>query len=574
MNRHVPASDRLSVSIGQFSSAGVKASNQDFHGALLPRGEGLTFKGITLAIADGISTSSVSGEAAETAVKSFLTDYYATPDAWSVRRSATNVIAATNTWLHSRNLSLGDMNKGRVCTFSALILKAREAHVLHVGDSRIQRFQNGVLEALTEDHRLILSPEENYLGRALGAERRVDIDYKNVSLERGDIFLLTTDGVHEHVDAATIRKALASGDLDAAARNIAGEALERGSTDNLTIQIVRIESLPENGDALALDRAELPIPSLPKAGDILDGYRIVRPVQTTARSHVFLATASDGRKVALKIPASETAADESYLKRFVLEEWIAGRVSSPHVLAAEPADRSRSALYVVTEWVEGVTLRQWMTDHPRATLNEVRKIVAQVIEGLRALHRRDMIHQDLRPENVMIDDDGTIKIIDLGSASVAGVEEAAPGMLGAMPGTFQYTAPEYLSGDHVSWRSDQYALGVMAYEMLTGRIPYGAQVARIRSRSDQRKLVYEPARDDDSGVPDWMDAALRRAVNPDPVMRYDALSEFLMDLQRPGPTWSSTRHVPLAQRSPVRFWQSVSGILALICLVLAMQLVK
>lgn len=121
----------------------------------------------------------------------------------------------------------------------------------------------------------------------------------------------------------------------------------------------------------------------------------------------------------------------------------------------------------------------------------------------------------------------------------------------------------------VSWRSDQFALAVIGYEMLTGRLPYGAQVARVRSRRDQQRLTCRPARDDETGVPDWMDAALRRALHPDPLRRYDALSEFLADLHRPGAGWQAGRHVPLAERNPVRFWQGVSTLLAVLCLVLA-----
>jgi len=565
--------DTLSVSIGQHSLAGRKDANQDFHGAVLPTGAQLSLKGIAVAVADGISSSRVSGEAAETAIKSLLTDYYATPDAWAVRTAATRVIAATNAWLHGQNASVPDINAGRVCTLAALILKGREGHILHVGDSRVSRLSGASLEPLTRDHRTTLSAGESYLARALGAAPKVDVDYNRVSLSAGDIFLLTTDGVHEHVDGAVVRQALAdASDLDSVARLIAEEALLRGSADNLTIQIVRIESLPPADASAALDAASLPIPPLPKAGDMIDVYRIIRPIHGSARSHVFLASAPDGRQVALKIPASETAEDESYLRRFVLEEWIARRVSSPHVLKAAEAAGQRSALYVVTEYVEGRTLRQWMTDNPRPSLDEIRNMVGQIASGLRALHRREMLHQDLRPENVMIDADGTLKIIDLGSATVAGVEESAPGVLGAMPGTFQYTAPEYLSGDTVSWRSDQYALGVIAYEMATGRLPYGAQAARVRSRADQMRLAYRPARDDATGVPDWVDAALRRAVHPDPLRRYDALSEFVEDLKRPGASWRAARHVPLAERNPVRFWQGVSAILALLCLILAARL--
>ncbi len=558
----------LTVSIGQYSDKGRKAENQDFIGAEVPTGAALALKGITLAVADGISSSRTSREASEVSVKALLTDYYTTSDAWSVRTAATTVISATNAWLFGQNEQLVDMNEGKICTLSALILKGRHGHVLHLGDSQVALFKDDELTPLTKAHRHVLSSDEDYLGRGMGLDQKVDLDYRDVDLEVGDLFVLTTDGVHEVISASDVTRALKASDLDLAAKALADTAFEKGSEDNLSVVLARVESIPAEGDEFEMDLAKLPLPPLPKAGDVIDGFRIVRPVNSTARSHVFLAQGLSGEKVALKIPTAEMAEDNAYLNRFVLEEWIARRIDSSHVLRAAKAPEARSALYVVTEWVEGRTLRQWMDDHPEHDLDQVRDIVGQIVKGIRAFHRKEMLHQDLRPENIMIDDDGTVKIIDLGSTSVAGVEEATAGLLGHMPGTYQYTAPEYFSGDFVSWRSDQYALGVIAYEMLTGRLPYGAEVARIQTRRDQLSLKYKTARDDDSTLPAWMDVALKRATNPDPVFRYDALSEFVSDLKRPGQSWDRSRHIPLAQRNPVRFWQGVSAILAAICIAL------
>lgn len=106
--------------------------------------------------------------------------------------------------------------------------------------------------------------------------------------------------------------------------------------------------------------------------------------------------------------------------------------------------------------------------------------------------------------------------------------------------------------------------------MLTGRLPYGTRVARIRSRRDVARLTYATARDDDNAVPAWLDGALRRALHPDPMRRYNALSEFQMDLKRPGASLS--RPVPLMHRNPLRFWQGLSALLGLICLILLFQI--
>ncbi len=190
----------LSVTIGQCSEAGAKPLNQDFHGALIPEGTDLALKGIAVAMADGISSSKVSRIAAETAVKSFLTDYYCTSDAWTAKTAGERVIRAANAWLHaeSRRNWLYD-NQGYICTFSAIVFKGRTAHIFHVGDSRIFQLAGGSLEQLTRDHRVSISKTEGYLNRALGVDPNVEIDYLAFDLKPGDVFVLSTDGVHEFI---------------------------------------------------------------------------------------------------------------------------------------------------------------------------------------------------------------------------------------------------------------------------------------------------------------------------------------------------------------------------------------
>jgi serine/threonine protein phosphatase PrpC len=272
MPKDTAATATLCVSVGQYSDAGQKPLNQDFCGAQIPHGSDLRLKGIALAVADGISSSAVSGEAAEIAVKSLLTDYYATPDAWAVRTASTRVIAATNAWLFSQNSAIADIDAGRVCTFSALILKGREGHILHVGDSRISRVSGGSLEPLTEDHRRTLTSGGSHLTRALGIDAAVEVDYRSIPLAKGNVFLLSTDGVHDHIGTEDLHRALAEPDLDTAARMLAQAALARGSDDNLTVQIVRIDALPPEDAGLSLLAADMPVPRLPNAGDMLDGF--------------------------------------------------------------------------------------------------------------------------------------------------------------------------------------------------------------------------------------------------------------------------------------------------------------
>jgi serine/threonine protein phosphatase PrpC/ribosomal protein L39E len=571
---------QLAISIGQHSDKGRKEANQDFHGALIPEEPLLSLKGIAIVLADGISTSDVSAVASESAVKSFLTDYYCTSESWSVKTSAQRVIAATNSWLHSQTRQsqyLYDKDRGYVCTLSAMVIKSTTAHIFHIGDARIYRVTGHALEQLTEDHRIVMSSQQSYLGRALGINPQIEIDYRTLKVEKGDLFLLATDGVYEHVSGRFIAETIGgnASELDGAARTIVEEAQRQGSPDNLTVQIVRIDDLPDSdGNEIVRQALELPCPPQLEARMALDGYQIVREVHGSSRSHIYLAVDSaDGTLVTLKAPSIDLRGDPAYLQRFMMEEWVARRINSAHVLKPRIQARPRNYLYVVTEFVDGQTLTQWMIDNPKPSLETVRGLVEQIAKGLQAFHRMEMLHQDLRPDNIMIDGTGTAKIIDFGATRIAGIADDSPSDLhDNILGTAQYTAPEYFLGERGSSRSDIFSLGVIAYQMLTGRLPYGAQVAKTRTKSQQRKLRYKSVLDDNREIPAWIDAVLKKAVHPEPYQRYDELSEFMFDLRHPNKGLLELPSAPLAARNPLLFWKLLSAGLFVVVLILLLIL--
>jgi serine/threonine protein phosphatase PrpC len=568
---------QLQVSLGQYSDKGRKEINQDFHGACVPEEPQLSAKGVALALADGISSSAVSQEAAQSAVRSFLEDYYCTSPAWSVKKSAQRVLMAVNSWLYSltrQGTDPYDKDRGYVCTFSALVFKSTTAHLLHAGDARIYRLRDGALEQLTQDHRLWVSREQSYLSRALGMDSHLELDYQFTRLDAGDVFVIATDGVYQFASDRFMINAIADNarDLDAAARAIVAEALERGSPDNLTVMVVRADALPEReANEVLRQQAELPFPPPLAPRMLLDGFQVVRELHASARSHVFLATDSEaGTPVVLKTLATEMQNDPGHLERFLMEDWVAQRLSNPHVLRAAGRGRKRNYLYTVTEYIDGQTLHQWLIDNPKPPLETVRGIIEQIANGLLAFHRLEMLHQDLRPQNVMIDATGTAKIIDFGSTRVAGIaENISPLAQGELLGTVQYMAPEYFLGEGGDARSDLFSLGVIAYQMLSGRLPYGAEVSRARTRAAQKQLRYQSVLAEDREIPAWIDEVLRRAVHVDPAKRYAELSEFVYDLRHPNATYLSRTRAPLLERNPVAFWRGLSLILA-IALVVAL----
>ena len=561
----------LSVSIGSATDKGVKAVNQDFIGSLTPKEPLLSTKGIVIAIADGISSSQVSQVASETAVSSFLSDYYCTADAWSVKNSGKKVLKSINSWLYAQSLNGPDRfnkDKGYVCTFSALILKSNTAHIFHSGDSRIYQLSGDKLEQLTEDHRRIVSADVSYLTRALGIDETLPIDYKAQSIEEGDVFVLATDGVFEFIEGQAIANIIDSAStLDEAATKVIAEAMAAGSDDNLSVQLVRIEHVPDYQLDEVHQLTQLPLPPKLTPRMDFDGYYIIRELYISSRSHVFLARDRESNQtVVIKTPSTEMRDDSQYLEDFMLEQWIAKRVNNPHVAKAIDVKRKQNYLYLVSEYIEGISLNQWMIDNPKPSLESVRDIIEQVVKGVQAFHRQEMIHQDLRPNNIMIDNSGTVKIIDFGSTYIAGVSDNHHEQV--LRGTMRYSAPEYFLGQWGTQGSDIFSIAVITYQMLSGKFPYKTDIALSRSLSAQRKLSYQSIINVDSELPLWIDDTLERALQVEPKYRYALLSEFIYDMRKPNKQFLAKSRAPLIERNPILFWQGLSFIL--FCVVLGL----
>jgi serine/threonine protein phosphatase PrpC/predicted Ser/Thr protein kinase len=568
--------NQFKVSISQYTDKGRKKINQDFHDVRIPKEPQLTNKGIAIAIADGISSSDVSQIASKVSVTSFLTDYFSTPESWTVNKSAQRVLASINSWLYSQSKQGQyhyDQDRGYVCTFSGMIIRSRTAHIFYAGDTRIYRLRDNQLEQLSEDHRLWVSQEKSYLSRALGMDSQITIEYESFQVEENDVFILMTDGVYEYVSSDFIIYALQKNEKNfgSVAKIISDKAYDKGSDDNLSIQLIRINTLADkNIDETQKALRDKPFPPMLEARSSFDGYTIIRVLSSSSRSHVYLAQDDETNTlVVIKAPSIDLREDMAYLERLVMEEWIAIRLNSAHVAKSYMQTRKRNYLYTVSEYIEGQTLKQWMIDNPKPKMETVRDLAEQIARGLLAFHRQEMIHQDLRPENIMIDTTGTVKIIDFGSTRVEGIVDINTYLEQEnLLGTALYSAPEYFLGKIGTSQSDLFSLGVIVYQMLSGQLPYGVQVARCKTKAAQKKLKYTSLDTEEYNIPVWIDEALKKALQPDPYDRYQELSEFMYDLRHPNKAFVNRTRAPLIERHPVVLWKGISFVLLVIIFIL------
>ena len=567
----MPAS--LQINSAHYSIAGVKPQNEDACGVLVPAEPLLTTKGIVAVVADGMSASDDAKQASEVCVNGFLSDYFSTPETWSVKSSGQKILSALNRWLYGQGQLKYQSHKGMVTTLSALVFKSNTAYIFHVGDTRIYRLRNNELEQLTNDHRFSVSKEKTYLSRAMGIDLLVDIDYKTLPVESGDIFIQLTDGVHEFIPDSQIKDITLQqqNNLKAAAKQIVETAVNNNSDDNLTCQIVEVTNLPkENENEFYEKLTELPFPPPLEPGLILDGYKVIRHLFSNKRTEVYLVQDTEtNENMVMKAPSVNYQDDPEYINQFLHEEWAGKRINNPHVLKVLDIQRKRTALYYITEYIEGCSLRQWLDDNPRPSLSLVRTFSKQIERGLRAFHRLEMIHQDLKPENILIDKNETLKIIDFGSTKIAGIEEIyLPIEVNNILGTINYTAPEYHIGEPGSNRSDIFSLGVIIYEMLTGHLPYGKEM----SARNIKRVRYIPIKHYNPEIPVWVDKAVEKAVHINPENRFSILSEFDYALNKPDSSLINNDYVPLIKRNPVRTWKIISLLLVLINVFLIYQL--
>ncbi len=554
----------LAFSIGQSSIAGKKKENEDAIGIRIPKGMLLDNKGAVAVIADGVSAAEAGKEASQTCVTNFLSDYYSTPDSWGVKESTSQVLNALNRWLYSKGQHYINAQRGYVSTFSCVVFKSTTAYLFHVGDSRIYRLRNGELEQLTRDHATRINSEKTYLTRAMGLDVRLDVDFKTVPIENGDLFLLSTDGIHDFVSDESIVDIVAahrSDEFEKCCESLIQKALANGSEDNLSCQILRVDSLPaQDANEVYEKLTELQFPPPLKKGLILNGYRVLREIHASRRSQLYVVEEiNTGKHYCMKTPSVNFDDDPAYIERFVLESWIGSRIQSPYVVKVLNPGKQRTFLYYLTEYIEGVTLEQWIKENPKPSVQDAIYIIEQIAKGIRAFHRREILHQDIKPGNILIDNNGEVKIIDFGSCSVQGIKEIdTPIERDIILGTASYSAPEMVLHREVSTQADIFSLAVIVFEMLTGKQPFEGKLAHCRTDKAYLKTKYIPTYEINPLVPVWIDGAIKKALRFDPNRRYGDVSEFIYELTTRNTKYKDNVQVPILAQNLLLFWQLIS----------------
>lgn len=269
----------------------------------------------------------------------------------------------------------------------------------------------------------------------------------------------------------------------------------------------------------------------PRVGDLLDYYRIEAVVARSGMASIFRAIDTrDGRQVAIKVPHEEMEGDPVLFERFQREAEIGKIMDHPGVMKVLNEGEQRSRIYMVMEWVDGRLLRHILHDEKKLPQERAVLIAVRILSALDHIHGRGVAHRDMKPENIMVDDQDNIKLIDFGIAGQAGARRLTFAKLSQVMGTPDYISPEQVKGKRGDGRSDLYSLGVILYEMLTGKVPFSGPnpFAIMNDRLLNNPI---PPRSVNPEVTPELQEVIYRALEREPANRYKSATEFAWDLE-------------------------------------------
>jgi serine/threonine-protein kinase len=283
-----------------------------------------------------------------------------------------------------------------------------------------------------------------------------------------------------------------------------------------------------------------------EAGSQIDYYRIEEPVARSGMATIYRATDTrDNRQVALKIPHPDMESDAILFDRFQREAGIGEKLDHPKVMRVYGGEE-RTRIYMVMEWCEGRLLREILDEGPLSQERALR-IAGEVLDGLDYIHANGVVHRDLKPENIMVDADDHIKLIDFGIAGDAAAKRLTYANFTAAIGTPNYLSPEQVKGRRGDGRSDIYSMGVILYEMLSGKLPFTGP--NPMAAMNDRLLNYPlPPTVANPAISPQLQEVIYRALERDPKNRYAKASEFAWDL-------AHLDQVGIEDRVELRDWQ-------------------
>lgn len=541
----------MELTIANATSVGpVRKENEDSLGSSVPETpEEKRSRGHLIVVADGVAGSGRGGDASRLAVKTAIDTFLSASRQVMPRERLAQMFEAANLAVYDAGMVGREQGRG-VTTMTAAIFLNGEITLGHVGDCRAFLLSGSEIHRLTADHsyagtqvrmgflteeQAMKTPGRYQLTRAVGREPFVRVDYVTQPVSAGAFFILCSDGLHGSVPESDLVDAVLRNSPADACKRLVSLAEKRGSDDNITVQIARIDQ----SERVTFYRGSMVVVPDPvgrkvetEVGKVLDDrFELQSVISEGGMASVYKALdRENGQMVAVKIPFMRFESDPVTYGRFQREESILRGLEHPSILRLVRVEK-KSRPYLVTEFLEGQTLADLLDKVRPMPVADAVRIASKVGRALEYLHSRGVVHRDLKPQNIMICDDGTLRIFDFG-ISLSPLEAHVPAAFTATMGTPDYMAPEQVRKQAGDERTDVYSLGALLYEMVTGRTPYQGSDAFIVMNA---RLIGDPPaprtlRPDLSAV---YEEIILHAMERDPSSRYQTATAFLSDLEHP-----------------------------------------
>ena len=491
-------------------------------------------------LADGAGAARDAREASTRIVQSLMSNYAVRPASWSPQKALAEFTKIINHTLHQESLARYSAPE-MISTLSVAVIEGNRLFGLNVGDSRVYLARGGQISQLSHDHVINDQAFSHVLQRAIGLAAEVEPHCFETELRDGDIAFLCSDGVSNVLNDDALSKKLSN---RTAARAIVQHARELATDETLDDMSAIVIDIAETGKLRAVSQLPLLIPDTLSKGDVIDGYELVRSFQHSDR--VWLAT-KDGQRWTIKFAPLEARDNEAVLNLFVKEMWNATRLHADFFVEAFVPERA-TARYYVMEFIEAPSLKHLLGSR-RLAVDEAVELGRFLLEASAHLLRLDLVHGDIKPENILVIshyDRLRFKLIDLGSATeIFSIITRA--------GTASYLAPERFHNTPISERTEIFAIGVTLYEALTGAFPYG-EIERFQTP------VFGQAKAPtrlNPNIPPWLESVILRAVVVNPERTYQHYSEFAFDLANPDKVEPFFRPgASLLEKNPLAFYKT------------------
>jgi serine/threonine-protein kinase len=469
--------------------------------------------------------------------------------------------------------------KGRMATTLITSIFRHDTVTLgHIGDSRVYLIRAANIKRLTTDHsytslqvklglllerNAMTSPHRSTLTRALGFEPVAHYDILTETLQPGDFILQCSDGLYSFALDEEILDIVNKFHPGEACKNLISLAEKRQVSDNVSLQLIQIWDVnsPSGTSSTAAVPAAKPTGKDLNVGMLLDDrFEITDLVAKSGMASIFKVNdRKTGKAAALKIPHLQIESDPAGFERFHREEEIGLKLDHPFIMKILPVE-NKSRPYIAMEYLEGQTLSELLNNVRPLPEPDAARIASRICEALDYLHSQQVVHRDLKPQNIMLCNDGSIRLMDFGIAkSLASRRLTFVGFTPAM-GTPDYMAPEQVKGSRGDHRTDIYSLGAILYEMATGEVPFGGDSPYVIMNS---RVTGDPAapRKVNPALTPVIEEIILHAMERDPKRRYPSASEMKKELDDYESVVMTSRHARL--QAP-QLWRSKFRMLPII----------